>query len=488
MADYELDKLLVQVRRIEDHREKGAEKEIRETYQKLLKGLRHYLADEYTRYAEADQLTYGILQQHGAYARFLEEVEQKINDITPETKRLIRSTVEQTYETTYNGLIECVKQAASGIELGNLKACTPDVMRRAVENPISKLTLNDRLEKHRKEIVYDIKQNISVGLMNGDRYSTMSKRISQSVEGNYKKAVRIARTETHRVREAGSQDAALSVDAVLKTGESGMRMVKTWHTMKDERVRPAMAKGKNRKYDHRKMDGITIPVDEEFILPSGAKTTAPGQSGVAGEDINCRCYVSHGLQKVEKTELLDSHALKLPDEIMEINGMTEDKRIEIEKTITVMQKKYDIQIGQAAVESFGRGEERTLMMTGPYLDENGILKMALVINKDINYNIINRRTAENYSSGFFASKTLSDVVVHEMAHIMTFQGCKTMGEYNEMRKKVRGLYVKGISGYSDKSKDGAETLAEAFVRMLNGEKVPLSTRAHINKYLMRWKK
>lgn len=296
MADYELDKLLVQIRRIEEHREKGVEKEIRETYQKLLAELRHYLADEYARYAEEDRLTYGILQQHGTYACFLEEVEQKINDISPETKRLIRSTVEQTYEATYNGLIECVRKAAVDVELGSLKVCTQDVMRRAVENPISKLTLNDRLEKHRKEIVYDIKQNISVGLMNGDRYSTMAKCISQSVEGNYKKAICIARTETHRVREAGGQDAAMSVDELLKTGECGMRMTKTWRTMKDERVRPGRkTKGKVRKYDHRKMDEITISVNEEFILPSGAKTMAPGQSGLAGEDINCRCYVSHGL-------------------------------------------------------------------------------------------------------------------------------------------------------------------------------------------------
>ena len=84
MADYDLDRLLVQIRRIEEHREKGAEAEIRKTYQALLQDLRHYLADEYTRYAEDDQLTYEILQRHGAYARFLEEVEQKINDISPE--------------------------------------------------------------------------------------------------------------------------------------------------------------------------------------------------------------------------------------------------------------------------------------------------------------------------------------------------------------------------------------------------------------------
>lgn len=298
MIDSELDRLLVQVRRIEEHREKGAEAEIRKTYQKLLQELRHYMADEYSRYAEDDRLTYDILQRNGYYARFLEEVEQTIDDISPEVRRTIRSTVEQTYEHTYNGMIDCVQKAATGVDLGVLKGYTPEVIKRAVENPISKLTLNDRLEKHRKEIIYDIKQDISVGLMNGDRYSTMANRIKKSVEGDYKKAIRIARTETHRVREAGNHDAAVSVNDALKNSTAGVQMMKTWRTMKDERVRPAKAKGKNRKYDHRKMEGVSIPIDEEFTLPSGAKTAAPGQSGVAGEDINCRCYLSYGLQKV----------------------------------------------------------------------------------------------------------------------------------------------------------------------------------------------
>lgn len=308
MADYDLDRLLVQVRRIEEHREKGVEKEIRKAYQELLKELRHYLADTYTQYAEDDLLSYAILQRHSAYARFLEEVEQRINDISPDVKRLIRSTVDQTYEYTYNGMMDCVKKAVTDpAAVGVLKACTPDIIRRAVENPVSKLTLNDRLEKHRKEIVYNIKQDISVGLMNGDRYSTMANRVKKSVDDDYKKAIRIARTETHRVREAGNQDAALSVNEALKGSTAGIQMMKTWRTMKDERVRPShryktrkgWKTGKPGKYDHKKMDGVTIPVDEEFTLPSGARTLAPGQSGVAGEDINCRCYLSYKLQKVE---------------------------------------------------------------------------------------------------------------------------------------------------------------------------------------------
>lgn len=333
MADYDLDRLLVQIRRIEEHREKGAEAEIRKTYQALLQDLRHYLADEYTRYAEDDQLTYEILQRHGAYARFLEEVEQKINDISPEIRRSIRSTVEQTYEYTYNGMVESVKKVVMNPAIAaGLKACTPDVIRRAVENPVSKLTLNDRLEKHRKEIVYDIKQNITVGLMNGDRYTTMANRIKQSVDGDYKKAIRIARTETHRVREAGNHDAAVLVNGALKDSTTGLQMVKTWRTMKDEWVRPAKAKGRNRQYNHRKMDGVTVPVDEEFVLPSGAKTKAPGQSGVAGEDINCRCYLSYGLQKQPVGLSAGENAGIVPDhpgpELLESLDFSDEKLVQ----------------------------------------------------------------------------------------------------------------------------------------------------------------
>lgn len=278
---------------------KGTEAKIRKNYQEILKELRHYLADTYSQYAEDDKLTYEILQRHSRYARFLDEVEKKINDLSPETKRLIRSTVEQVYEHTYNGMIDAVQDRAQDVVSG-LKGCTQAILRRAVENPVSKLTLNDRLEKHRKEIIYDIKQAITVGLMNGDRYSTMAGRIKQSVDGSYKKAIRISRTETHRVREAGNLDAARSVQEALSSGNVPLQMMKVWKTMKDERVRPAKQKGRNKQYDHRKMDGVAVKIDEEFILPSGAKTMAPGQSGVAGEDINCRCYLSYELRKVDE--------------------------------------------------------------------------------------------------------------------------------------------------------------------------------------------
>lgn len=295
-----LEKYLYQLRRIEKHRAAAAEKEIRKIYKDMLKELNGFLGNIYATYSEDDKLDYAMLAKAGMDARFLEEVEQRINGISPQVAKQIQETVEQTYEACYDGMRNAVVKAAGNRELlqqafASVTAVSPDVIKQMVNNPISGLTLKDTLEKHRKDIIYDIKKNIGVGLTNGDRFSTMAKRIAESVDGDYNKAIRIVRTETHRVRESGFNDAATEINTALKNGSSGYVMAKTWRTMQDERVRPARAKGKARKYNHEKMDGVTIPQDELFELPSGATCKAPSQTGVAGEDINCRCYLSYNL-------------------------------------------------------------------------------------------------------------------------------------------------------------------------------------------------
>lgn len=190
---------------------------------------------------------------------------------------------------------------------------------------------------------------------------------------------------------------------------------------------------------------------------------------------------------VDKYESSDALKIQIPDEVMNIHGMTEDMRVELEKSIYLMQKRYDIQLGGIGIESLGEKERKTLMLSGPYI-ENGKLKMALVINKDIDYNNIDRYLNNMYKRGYFASRNIRDVIVHEMAHIMTFQDCETIDEYRAMREIIRSSFVKGVSGYADRTNDGAESLAEAFVRFQNGEKIPIKSKILIKKYITRWKK
>ena len=295
-----------ELRRIAEHREKGTEKKIKVLCSNMAKDLQSFLANEYALNADTDdKLTFATMYQKGRYARFLEETVNHIDSYTPEIQREIKSLIEDTYRTAYEGLCESVKGATDSEALRNnlsmVKSVQPEVLNQTVENPISGLTLPERFEKYRTDIIYDIKQEIGVGLSVGEKYSTMARRIRDKCNFGYTKAIRIVRTEAHRVREAGLNDCANEIDEAIKSGTSGLIGVKIWHTMRDERVRPqvrrktkkgwksSMGKGAN----HMVLEGQTVKIGEKFDLGDGVKADTPGKSGVAGHDINCRCFVTH---------------------------------------------------------------------------------------------------------------------------------------------------------------------------------------------------
>lgn len=318
----ELQKLLTQVRRIAEHREKGSEQEIRRTYRDLLKDLRAFLGERYEKLAEDDKLDYAILQQKGEFARFLEDVERLVVQHTEPAAQSIQKVVEDTYSLCWQGMQDAVKQSVDGQQLHTalqgLHGVTPEVVKQAVNNPISGLTLTTRLQKHRQDVIYGIKQQIGIGLTQGDTYTTMARRVAGEVDGDYQKAVRIVRTETHRVREAGFHDAAEEVHESAQ--QVGYGMAKTWRTMLDERVRPQhrYRRGKHwvtvirGPYNHQKMEGVTVPVDQSFDLGGGVTTKAPGQSGVAGQDINCRCFLEYNLKKLDSPENVQKDMVENP--------------------------------------------------------------------------------------------------------------------------------------------------------------------------------
>lgn len=307
-----LEKYLVELRRIAQHRTEGSEKKIRRIYKALQKDLQLFLANQYEKYAIDDQLTYAILQQKGQYANFLENVQKHVDEISPQLSKEITQTVKDTYKTCFDGMIDCVKKTVAGKAvlnevLSSVRAVTPSIIKRAVENPISGLTLADTLEKNRKEIIYNIKQNIGIGLVNGDRYSTMARRITDALDGDYKKSIRIVRTETHRNIESGFMDCAEYIQEEV-SGSDYIYAV-TWKTMGDERVRPQQRHKKNGKWvttfsqngaNHMKMENVTVKAGDFFNLGNGIKAKCPGQSGSAANDCHCRCFLEYNLMAIDE--------------------------------------------------------------------------------------------------------------------------------------------------------------------------------------------
>jgi hypothetical protein len=320
METTNLDKFLHTVRRIEEHREEKAVNQLKKLYKRLIKDLQSHLGTVYAKYSDENGLlTYARLHKDALDARLLQEVASKMNDVTQAEKKLITELVEQTYSNVYSGMVQAVDKAVDDKDLvttfAQVQSAKPQALRAAVNNPVHGLTLSAQLEKNRANIIYGIQQAVGIGLSVGDRYDTMAKRVQKALigddgaGGSYTKSIRIVRTEAHRVREQGNQDAAKELHNRLEP--EGFVMVKTWHTMKDERVRPNVSRKTkkgwkysigNGKYNHVKMEGQSVPVNEPFTLPSGVTAMSPGMSGVAGEDINCRCFVSYEVRKINDSK------------------------------------------------------------------------------------------------------------------------------------------------------------------------------------------
>ena len=54
-----------------------------------------------------------------------------------------------------------------------------------------------------------------------------------------------------------------------------------------------------------------------------------------------------------------------------------------------------------------------------------------------------------------------------------------------MESKVREKFISGVSGYSDSTMDGAETIAEAFVRRKNNEQLSDNVKKLLEEYIDR---
>lgn len=303
-----LNELLHEIRRIEEHREVVSEKKIRKIYKSLMKELNAFIGETYTMYADANgALTVADLQRKAKLAWYLEEIEKHCNKYLPDVSNEIQYVVEKTREKCYEGMAEAVDKA---YDLSALNV-RPEVMTAAMKNNIEKLTLPSLLEKNRREVIYQIKQVISTGLINGDRYETMTRKVVEHLDGNYKKAAATVRTESHRNIEGGFMDCAENFSNKFEGSE--YIYAATWRNMGDERVRPQQryktkkgwktSRSKNGA-NHLIMEGQTVKAGELFDLGNykGRKVQAkaPSHSGVAAHDCNCRCFLEYNILTVEE--------------------------------------------------------------------------------------------------------------------------------------------------------------------------------------------
>lgn len=285
-----LNKSAETINRMLEQKVKGSEKQIAKMYAKMLNEIRQELAKLYEKYEVGGKLTYVEMAKYDRLTKFLNYVNKLVTVQYKGLKKVIYDVLGESYLDGYY-------LTAWAVETDTLSrlaysAVTPETIAAAIDNPLT--NLSERLHKNMVNTVFEIRQEVTQGLVQGDTYGKMAGRLKDKLEVKTSDAMRIVRTESHRVSQASQLDSAIHAN------NNGVVMMKEWASMEDERVRKP--KGKN-KANHRMLDSKKIPVGENFKGKLG-EGPAPGQLGTApSENINCRCILLYSVEKVEKVDV-----------------------------------------------------------------------------------------------------------------------------------------------------------------------------------------
>lgn len=261
---------------------------IKKQYQEMLGGILKDVSGYYTKLETGGKLTLEEMAKYKRLDSLVKQIEAQSRQLTKQRQKALIAYLSEAMQYSYAYM-------AYGIETETLallgfSQITSEQVLASINNPIRGLTLNETLEKNRKEVVYQLRTRLTQELVNGSSYRSMANALKGVVENDYRKAVTIARTETHRVTESGKQE------AVTRATNQGIVMTKKWNTARDTRVR------KTSKSNHVALDGQVVPSDQSFKLGNGITAMTPGQSGTPQNDINCRCFATYSVERVEKKQ------------------------------------------------------------------------------------------------------------------------------------------------------------------------------------------
>lgn len=96
----------------------------------------------------------------------------------------------------------------------------------------------------------------------------------------------LAESEYHRVFNAAEEDGAKEFQE-----NTGMGVIKTWLTVRDEKVRDT----------HDYLEGVSVPLGEDFYTYDDDHASRPGWFTKAENNVNCRCVLGFTIGAMQVT-------------------------------------------------------------------------------------------------------------------------------------------------------------------------------------------
>ena len=204
---------------------------------------------------------------------YQKQLQKQINDVLKDLNsgqyKSINEYLEKCYKTGFIGSMYDI--AGQGIPV-IAPIDQKKVIRAMKTNSKISKGLYTKLGEDVEHLKKRIANNISRGIATADSYENIARNISNASNVGFNKAMRIARTEGHRIHSNSAFDAQLAAK------EAGADIVKQWNSTLDGKTRP----------HHRQLDGQLREVEEPFEM-GGMKAMYPSDFGRPEEDINCRC-------------------------------------------------------------------------------------------------------------------------------------------------------------------------------------------------------
>jgi len=262
------------------------EKELIASYKTALKEVRERVASLYEKFQVAEP-TKAQLTQFMRQSGIRDEIVDIMRPYYVSNKALIEDMSMQGIDTGFfnNGwsvdqatgvnqswgmIDDSAVRAAAGIggEIGELSG----VMSSKEAAKHAKI-MTKAFANYNKDSQKWIRQAVRQGVIQGESVPKVTKRIQEALGMSYNSAEKIARTEILRSTSIGNQV------AYNQARDSGVQIEETWDATLDDRTRS----------DHAAADGT--PKDNITGLYSlfGTEFSAPRMSGIAKQDINCRC-------------------------------------------------------------------------------------------------------------------------------------------------------------------------------------------------------
>lgn len=174
------------------------------------------------------------------------------------------------------------KAMSEGIEVKSFADFMREVARRYIGLEVIRRRIFGVAETTRRQIV----DAVDTGYRDGLGQEAIATRIVENAPTiARRRAGVIARTETHGAANYGAHEAAR---------QTGLPLKREWVSVDDHRTRNF---GDEDPYDHRRMAGQVVGMDEAFQMPSETGGTVPimfpgdPEAPLAGT-INCRCTVA----------------------------------------------------------------------------------------------------------------------------------------------------------------------------------------------------